>query len=118
MSVADIIDEYRKTYIVASIDVIIKMTLQTIRKQKPWVRSPTLQTVLMVDEFIKKHSSEYTKTEIFRKLPKKVMWGTFQIIIKYLEESYRIAIEKDGKITYIWNPELLEKVRTRREIQI
>lgn len=79
--------------------------------QKPWVRSPTLQTVLMVERFIDKHSGEYKKTELWEKLPKKVMWGTFQVVMKYLEENYRIDIEKDGVVTYIWNPELFERVK-------
>jgi hypothetical protein len=89
-----------------------------INKQKPWVRSPTLQTVLMVEEFIKEHNSEYTKTEVFRKLPKKVMWGTFQVIMKYLEDTYKIIIEKDGVVTYIWNPEFYEKVKHMPEIEL
>ena len=63
-------------------------TMETIIKQKTKiknynVRSPTLQTVMMVEEFIKNNSGEFRKTELFNKLPKKVMWGTFQIIIKY-----------------------------------
>ena len=72
-------------------------------------RSPTLQTVLMVEKFIDEHSGEYKKTELFNNLPKKVMWQTFQVIIEYLERSYRIVIEKDGVITYIWNPKLMKK---------
>lgn len=58
-------------------------------------RSPTLQTVLMVEKFIEEHSGEYKKTELFNNLPKKVMWQTFQVIMEYLEKSYRIITEKD-----------------------
>ena len=97
--------------------------MKTIIKQKTEiknynVRSPTLQTVMMVEEFIKDNSGEFRKTELFNKLPKKVMWGTFQIIMKYLEDVYRIIIEKDGAIVYIWNPEFYEKIRDRPEIKI
>ena len=46
-------------------------------------RSPTLQTVLMVEKFIEEHSGEYKKTELFNNLPKKVMWQTFQVIMEY-----------------------------------
>lgn len=82
------------------------------------VRSPTLQTVLMVERFIKENSGEYRKTELFNSLPKKVMWGTFQIIMRYLEDVYRIIVEEDGVIVYIWNPELYEKIKDRPEIKI
>jgi hypothetical protein len=81
-------------------------------------RSPTLQTVLMVEKFIKENSGEYKKTELFKKLPRKVMWQTFQIIMVYLKESYRIITEKDGKITYIWNPKFYEKIKNRPEIKL
>jgi len=95
--------------------------MRTIQ-QKPHknysVRSPTLQTVFMVEEFIKENSGEYKKTELFDKLPRKVMWNTFQIIMRYLEGNYRILIERDGKITYIWNPRFYEKIKNRPEIKI
>ena len=80
-------------------------------------RSPTLQTVLMVERFIKENSGEYKKTELFNKLPKKVMWQTFQVIMGYLEDSLRIVYDKEGYIVYIWNPELYEKVKDRPAIK-
>jgi len=81
-------------------------------------RSPTLQTVLMVEKFIKENSGEYKKTELFNKLPKKVMWQTFQVIMEYLENSLRIVYDKEGYVVYIWNPELYEKVKDRPAINI
>jgi len=96
--------------------------LKTIEKSKTIIktnwRSPTLQTVLMVENFINEHNSEYKKTELFEKLPKKMMWGTYQTIMKYLEDTCKIIIEKDGVITYIWNPKLAEKMRKRPEIKL
>ena len=87
-------------------------------KRNSNARSPTLQTVLMVEKFIDENSGEYKKTELFRKLPRKVMWQTFQVIIKYLKETYRIVIEKDGIVTYIWNPKFYEKIKNRPEIKL
>jgi hypothetical protein len=80
-------------------------------------RSPTLQTVLMVERFIDENSGEYKKTEIFKKLPKKVMWQTFQVIMEYLEESLRIVYDKEGYVIYIWNPKLVEKYRKREDLE-
>jgi len=99
------------------------MESQAIKRVKSYqetndiARSPTLQTVLMVEKFIDEHSGEYKKTELFNSLPKKVMWQTFQVIMEYLERSYRIVIEKDGIIVYIWNPEFYEKIKNRPEIK-
>ena len=81
-------------------------------------RSPTLQTVLMVERFIDKHSGEYKKTELFNLLPKKVMWQTFQVIIEYLESVNRIAFDNQGYVVYIWNPEFYNKVKNRPAIKI
>lgn len=80
-------------------------------------RSPTLQTVLMVENFIKEHSGEFKKTEVFNSLPRKVMWQTFQVIMSYLEENLRVVYDKEGFVVYIWNPELYEKVKGRKDLE-
>ena len=74
-------------------------------------RSPTLQTVLMVEKFIDNNSGEFKKTELFNNLPKKVMWQTFQVTMEYLESNLKIAYDSEGYIVYIWNPEFYEKVK-------
>lgn len=81
------------------------------------IRSPTLQTVFMVEKFIKDNSGEFKKTELFNNLPRKVMWQTFQVIMEYLESIHKIVYEKEGYIVYIWNPALVEKIRNRKELQ-
>ena len=77
-------------------------------------RSPTLETVVMVEEFIKEHSGEFKKTQLFNNLPKKTMWGTFNVILKYLWDNNKIAMDKKDFIVYIWNPELVEKLKNRK----
>ncbi|MBU2615848.1 MAG: hypothetical protein KKC19_01980 [Nanoarchaeota archaeon] len=79
-------------------------------------RSPTLQTVLMVEKFIDENSGEFKKTELFNKLPKKVMWQTFQVIMEYLEGTLRIVYDKEGYIVYIWNPEFAKKFEGRDDL--
>ena len=81
-------------------------------------RSPTLQTVLMVENFIDKNSGEFKKTELFNNLPKKVMWQTFQVIMEYLESMYKIVYDKEGYVVYIWNPEFFKKIKNRPSIKI
>ena len=87
-------------------------------KRSPFARSPTLQTVLMVEKVIEKHSGEFKKTELFHKLPKKVMWQTFQVIVEYLESINKIVIAKNGVVVYIWNPAFYEKIKHRPAIQL
>jgi hypothetical protein len=80
-------------------------------------RYPNLQTVLMVENFIKENSMIYTKREIFNNLPKQMLWGTFKVIMDYLEET-KIMVDNDGIVSYIWNPKLLEKIKGMQEIKI
>lgn len=81
----------------------------TRNKEKFEASAPRLDTVLMVEEFIEKHSGEYNQIELFRSIPKKMMWRTFKIILYYLESIHKIIFNKDGTITWIWNPRLVEK---------
>ncbi|RLE44629.1 hypothetical protein DRJ22_05720 [Candidatus Woesearchaeota archaeon] len=86
--------------------------------KNPFVRSPTLGTVLMVERVIEKYSGEFNRTELWKKLPKKVMWQTFLVILDYLENINKIAFDCEGKIAYIWNPVLVKKLRKMKEIKI
>jgi len=81
-------------------------------------RSPTLQTVLMVEKFIDDNSGEFKKTELFNKLPRKVMWQTFQVIMEYLEGTLKIGYDKEGYVVYIWSPEFYEKIKNRPAIKL
>ncbi len=78
--------------------------------KNPFARSPTLDTVLMVEKFIEDHSGEHTRTEIWKKLPRKVMWQTYLVIIDYLQSINKIAIDKTDHIAYIWSPGLAKKL--------
>jgi len=84
--------------------------------ENPYTRSPTLDTVLMVEKTIDKHSGEFDRTLLWKKLPRKVMWQTYLVILDYLESINKIAVDKKGKIGYIWNPRLAKKLKHRREI--
>jgi hypothetical protein len=91
---------------------------ETDRKFSLFARSPTLQTVLMVEDFINENSGEYKKTELFHKLPHKVMWQTFQVIVDYLESIHKIGYDKTGYVVYIWNPVFFKKIKNRPAIKI
>ena len=90
--------------------------MQTQVLKNPYVRSPTLDTVLMVEKAIEKDSGEYNRTEIWKLLPKQVMWQTFLVILDYLHNINKIAFDKEGKIAYICNPKLTKLLRQRKEV--
>lgn len=82
-----------------------------------FARSPTLDTVMMVEEFIKKHSGDYTRRKLWQNLPKKVMWQTFNVIIDYLEDEGKIGIDRIGYIVYVYNPKLVRKYLKRKDLE-
>jgi hypothetical protein len=63
----------------------------------------------MVEEFIRNHSGEYRKRALWERLPRKMMYGTFQTIFDYLLASGKIACDSLGKICWIWNPRLVRR---------
>ncbi len=69
---------------------------------------PRLDTVLMVEDAIRNAKEYPSKRQLWLSLNKKVMYQTFNVILDYLEGSGKI-VTKDGKVIWIWNPELVEK---------
>ena len=66
----------------------------------------------MVEKTIKKYSQEYGKYQLWKKLPKKMMYQTFLTVLDYLEHSGKIMIDpRDGIVFWTYNPKLLEKLR-------
>jgi hypothetical protein len=74
-------------------------------------RSPRLETILMVEAILFRYRSEKTITQIWKLLPKKVMWTTFTTIISYLAYSGKIHVEKDKTVTWLWNPEGIDSLK-------
>ena len=62
-------------------------------KKKKELHSPTLASILMVESCLSKE--EYIgKYQLWKKLPKAMMYQTLQLILKYLEKSSKITILK------------------------
>ena len=72
------------------------------------IHYPRLDTVLMVEDTLKNAKEYPSKRQLWLALKKKVMYQTFNTILSYLEESGKILI-KDGKVIWIWNPELVKR---------
>jgi len=89
-----------------------------IFKQENILRYPRLDTVLMVEEAIRNAKDYPTKAKLWKSLPKKMMYQTFNMIIDYLEYSGKILIEKDGSILWIWDPEGVRKLLSKKHLVV
>jgi len=86
-------------------------------KKEDILRYPRLDTVLMVEEFIKKHDGEFRRKELWERLPKKMMYQTFQVILAYLFESNKISIDAEGKIGWIYYPESAKEWEKKQHLK-
>ena len=67
------------------------------------IHYPSLKTVLMVEETLKKTNKLLTREELKNKLPKKIMHQTLNVILEYLEKGGKILDGRKG-ILWIFNP--------------
>ena len=57
---------------------------------------PTLKTVMMVEDTIRRADTLISKNELKRRLPVKIMHQTLNLILEYLENSGKIMIGSKG----------------------
>lgn len=81
------------------------------------LRYPRLDTVLMVEEFIREHDGDFKKRKLWESLPKKMMYQTFCVIIDYLIYSGKISLDNDGKVGWIYYPQLVRKYHERTDLR-
>jgi len=67
------------------------------------LHSPTLNTILMVEDVLRKIGELLTIAELKKKLPKKIMHQTLLYILDYLQYSGKILIGVKG-ILWIYTP--------------
>jgi len=67
------------------------------------IHYPSLRTVLMVEDALKKADKLLTREELKQKLPRKVMHQTLNVVLDYLEQSGKILDGHKG-ILWVFNP--------------
>ncbi|MBU0958034.1 MAG: hypothetical protein KKF56_04470 [Nanoarchaeota archaeon] len=81
------------------------------------IHYPSLRTMLMVEKVLKKMDTTISREEIKRRLPKKLMHQTLNLILNYLEEKGMIIDGPKG-VLWIYNPspKLKKAIEKGREI--
>lgn len=85
-------------------------------KRLKTLHSPTLETVQMAEETIRRAKQVLSIAELKRRLPRKVNHSTLKVILTYLQKSGKIEFTPDGMV-WIFMPKedialLLSKGRT------
>ena len=93
------------------------MTQTQIIRQESSVHSPTLNTVLMIEDILKNANELMTVAELKRRLPRKVMHQTLLQVLDYLQLSGKIVIGTKGILwVFTERKELNELIKRGTEI--
>jgi hypothetical protein len=76
--------------------------VEGVRKKRQIIHYPRLDTVMMIEDAIRSAKEYPTKAELLRRLPKKVMYQTFNLVLEYLQRSNKIIVTKDGRIVWVF----------------
>ena len=82
------------------------------------LHEPRLDTILMVEKALIDSEDYPTRTELWRRLPRRIQYQTFKRILDYLEATGRIVY--DGRriiYTGVANPKLLTLIETAKRIR-
>jgi hypothetical protein len=84
---------------------------------KKVLHEPKLDTILMVENAILSADDYYTRTQLWRRLPRKIQYQTYKRILDYLEASGKIAFNA-RKIIYtgVNNPKLEAMIKSSVKI--
>ena len=84
---------------------------------KKILHEPQLDTILMVENAILSADDYYTRTQLWKRLPRKIQYQTYKRILDYLEASGKIAFNTT-KIIYtgVNNPKLQAMIQTSAKI--
>ena len=104
---------HRKVYKVIHIGITMSQTLPP----KNILHYPQLDTVLMVEEFIRDNPGEYKKKSLWQHLPRRMIYQTYCVIYDYLLESQKIAVDKEGHICWIWNQGLVKRYLSKPHLR-
>lgn len=80
------------------------MNMYNCTRQNMGTRShyPRLDTVIMVEDRIKRARSYLTRAQLWKSLPKKVQYQTFCTILGYLADSRKIIFTRDRRIVWVF----------------
>lgn len=74
-------------------------------------RSPTLDTVMMIEKAASESGGDATVRSLWVRLPRKVMWQTYLVALDYLESSGKLAVDSRRHVIWIWDPKEIARLK-------
>ena len=79
------------------------------------VRTVNTKDLSMIENFIEENSGGYSKKTLYKKFSGTVSLKEFNEIIKKLFDSDKVLIDREGKICWVWNPELIKEINENKK---
>ena len=73
----------------------------TALQRKPQEHWPTLWTLLMIEKTVKEAELPPRRTDLWKSLPRRMMYQTFKRALDYLDASGKILIDKDDRVVWV-----------------
>ena len=86
---------------------MVEREAPTLTIRKPKKHSPTLESLIMVEQTIKQNNGEFTRTEIWENLPRKMMYQTYKQAMDYFITLKKVIL-RGNKVYWISYPDTLE----------
>lgn len=80
--------------------------------------SPQLDTILMVETYIREHSGEFKRKALWQALPRRMQYSTFKQIIEYLWDSGKILVDCEGFVIWTHNPERVREIMSKPHLRL
>lgn len=66
--------------------------------------SPTIASLKMVEQAIKNNNGSYTRTALWKALPRKMKYQNFKSVLNYFVEHNQVVLARDGRVVFIHFP--------------
>lgn len=71
---------------------------------------------MMVEDAIRESSGGFTRKQLWKHLTKKIAYKKFCLIVDYFLATNKITADRKGKIVWIWDPKLVKKYLSRKDL--
>ncbi|MBI5226886.1 hypothetical protein HY994_06685 [Candidatus Micrarchaeota archaeon] len=96
-----------------NIDILINDEFNNIgMPERAVIHYPRLDTILLVEETIRKSPKELTRTGLYHVLEGRVMYQTLKVILDYLEKSNKITYS-GNKVVWVFTNQKLDAAVAR-----
>jgi hypothetical protein len=76
------------------------------------------ETLQMVEAFIREHTGEYGRDALWQALPRQIPYTQYAEVLSALLDAVKVGIDAAGKVCYVYNPALAQRLRSRPDLRI